>query len=231
MKKRVNILRIQLTTAIFTLVIMLISGFFIFGPDLVKTAKALSANYGSLTQLNLAQWQNLPNDFLARTGGATSAMQGDLDMGTTHKIINLAAPTIDTDAVTRGAMNTAITSAVAAAGSIKDSLGNNMKMVCGETTAGATNWTQYDPVTVSVIINTNTGLSSPIYFTNLSGTSDHYRSVGTQSVYNPTSNNFTVYVSSLNQNSTDGSPALYHSISVATANANQWHIHWCAVGN
>ena len=72
-------LKIQLTSAIFILITTLISGFFIFGPNLTNIAKALTGNYSKATgqQLATTDWNNLDDDFVAKSG---DTMTGPLNL-------------------------------------------------------------------------------------------------------------------------------------------------------
>jgi hypothetical protein len=185
-------------------------------------ASALTGNYSKSTggQLTVTDWNNLPADFVARSGGATSAMQGNLDMGSTNRIVNLANPTADNEAVNRGAMNTAIASALTNIGNIKNIGGVNLKMVCGETTPA--DWTQYMTDVIRVDIDTHLAgfTSTPSYFTSINGTSGHWRTTGATSVYFPTSTGFTIFIYDMNPS----------DITPAIALSWGWHIKWCGVG-
>jgi hypothetical protein len=188
----------------------------------MQFASALTGNYSKSTggQLTVTDWNNLPADFVARSGGATSAMQGNLDMGSTNRIVNLANPTADNEAVNRGSMNTAISAAVAGASNIKNTAGANLKMVCGETTP--VDWTQYMVDVIRVDVNTSLAgfTSSPSYFTSINGTSGHWRTTGATSVYFPTSTGFTIFIYDMNPS----------DITPAIALSWGWYIKWCGVG-
>jgi hypothetical protein len=232
MSKRIKFLKIQLATAVFALIVALVSGFFIFGPELTQFAKALTGDYSpAKTGVTSADWQNLDNDFVARSGGAASSMTGILDMGN-QRITNVAAPTADTDAVNRGAMNTAITSALTGSSDIKDTSGNNFKMVCGSTPTGATAWQLYgpDPHSIYVDVTIPAGFSStPHYFSFLRG-SMSYVTVGTDQIYAPTTAGFTLHVVYLGVNNNYLTPSSVF-ITPAQANTWQWTIYWCAIGS
>jgi hypothetical protein len=143
-----------------------------------------------------------------------------------HQINNLSAPAVNGDAVNMGAMNTAIAAAVAGASNIKNTAGNNLKMVCGET--GST-WMDVAGYPNSAYINVDTRVggaaaftTTPIYFTSLHCTANCWRSMGSNAIYNRTTSGFQVFV----QN--DGDPVYLNG---ASANANNWVISWCGVGN
>jgi hypothetical protein len=74
MNKKIKLLKFQLSTAILLLVVILISGFFIFGPELTEFARALSPNYSKVVgdNLDVGDWNNLPSDFVAKSGDTMS---------------------------------------------------------------------------------------------------------------------------------------------------------------
>ncbi len=137
-------LNTKILASVFLLVCIVVMVVIFTAPSFNKMAQALSSNYSKSTSgsLSATEWNNLPSDFLDLTG--THAMQGNLNMGNTNRITNLAAPTTDSDAVSRGAMNTAIAAAVSAASSAKDTSGNSLKMVCARTYLNTTNTWIYD---------------------------------------------------------------------------------------
>jgi hypothetical protein len=90
--------------------------------------------------------------------------------------------------------------------------------VCnGKTTAGSTSWSQYNPNTVSVDVDTSAcGLTTiPKYFTVLGGTTQHWNTQGATSIYAPTETGFRVYV-------------VQSGITPAVANSRNWHVVWNA---
>lgn len=232
MNKKIKFLKIQLATAVFALVVALVSGFFIFGPKLTEFAVALTGTYNnSKTGVTVNDWAGLDEDFVARSGGAASSMTGILDMGN-QRITNVAAPTADTDAVSRGAMNTAISAAVTGISTIEDTSGNSMKMICGNTTPGATNWQTYSPdlhsIYVDVTVPSGLFTSTPSYFSYMRGTMS-YAAVGDNKIYAATNTGFTLHVIYLGVNNNWLTPSSVF-ITPAQANTWQWTIYWCAVG-
>lgn len=96
---RVKKLKIQLSAAIFVFFCIIIFGGF-FSPDFKNFALALSPNYSKTlpgATLNLTEWNNLDDDFVAKSG---DAMTGILNMSG-NKIINLATPSAATDAANK----------------------------------------------------------------------------------------------------------------------------------
>jgi RHS repeat-associated protein len=92
----------------------------------------------------------------------------------------------------------------------------------GQTTAGSTNWQVESSTIIRVDVDTSAcGLgSTPLYFSSLGGSSGHWLTVGATSIYVPTATGFRVYL-----RYADGG-----ALAPVTANTNQWHIRWAAVG-
>jgi len=82
MSKKIKFLKFQLATAIFVLLIMLISGFFILGPELSQVAKAVLGDYNRTVsgddQITVANWDQLDEDFLDKQNPAGDSMAGNL---------------------------------------------------------------------------------------------------------------------------------------------------------
>lgn len=229
--KKINRLKLQLTAAIILLLII-ISGFFIFTPfSLRQVAWALSNNYNkslgdSLTHL---EWNNLPIDFLAKSGD-TWIGPDPLDMNS-NRIINLSDPVNNFDAVTKEYVD----NKAGSGGAAENILGEALRMVCGSTVPGATIWQVYPspPGTITTTVYTtddgtatgNALFTSPdvLYFTTLEepgiAVVTSHRTTGVTSIYNSTATSFQVYVVD-----TTG------TIDPPTANARGWHINWCGVG-
>jgi len=95
---KIKKLKIQLSAAIFFLICLIIFGGF-FSSGFKNFAYALSSNYSKIPPgtLNLSEWNNLPADFVAKTG---DTMTGILDMGT-RQINHLADPSLPTDAANK----------------------------------------------------------------------------------------------------------------------------------
>jgi len=123
--KKMNKIRlITLSSLLFALI--LLNLFILNGLTFKQIAQAISSNYARATKSGIApdnqlqltdwnslitSWNNLPADFVARTGGASSNMQGALDMGN-NRITNLAGPgTSANDAANKGYVDTAVAGA------------------------------------------------------------------------------------------------------------------------
>ncbi len=95
-------------------------------------------------------------------------------------------------------------------------------VICaGQTQPGATDWLVYDPSTVYVDINTDCGLSeTPLYFTSIGGSTNHFIAIGHTSIYQAQPNSFRVYVRDVREDA---------PIDPALANSYAWAINWMAV--
>ncbi len=112
----------QLTAAIFLLLAIIISGFFIFSSfSLRQVALALTGNYSKSPSdsLDSTDWNNLPNDFLDKSG---DTMTGQLNMSS-NKIVNLADPTSNTEAANKQYVDS-VASTAGGAGAIFVNWGN-----------------------------------------------------------------------------------------------------------
>ncbi len=161
-------------------------------------------------------------------------VNGDLNMSNNH-ITNLAAPVNDNDAATKEYVdnNTGNTIEILNSGSAVGA-----HIVCGQTTPGTTAWHQYDntdpthnsTVYTDVVIPSGIFSHTPIYVISLGGAGNHYRTYGSNSVYNPTPTGFRVYVTRLSQDSEPGTSVRLNSISANDAQTTfQWHINWCGI--
>lgn len=157
--------RLRLVTAIFILIILIVSGFFIFSPiSLENVVLAVSGNYnrgvGDETLL-LDHWNYLDEDFLLRDG--SNQMAGNLDMGN-----NLIINAINTDPADSGeAANVQYVDDAVAAAAISGGgdtyivWGDDMDL--GDGTCGAPGTIKlYDGVAFSAPYDTNAGGSNPI---------------------------------------------------------------------
>ncbi len=104
---KIKKLRIQLNVAIILLVSIIISGgFLLSGLSFNQIVWALGGNYNKQAgdQLNLSDWNNLPNDFVDQGG---DKMEGDIDMNN-NKITNLPAPSDDSEPATKDYVDSAL---------------------------------------------------------------------------------------------------------------------------
>lgn len=208
--KKLTFLKFQLGSAILTLTVLLISGFFIFGPSLEQVARAVTGNYSKTTgdSLDITDWNNLDNDFVDKNG---DTMTGPLTLP--------ADPTLDMQAATKQYVDNNVGGGVVVS-DIKNTLGTELRMVCGETTPA--DWTLYDIDVLRVDINTSAAgfTATPSYFVSIYGTAGHWRTMGINSLYFSSPTGFTIFVFDLN--SADITPA--------QALTWGWYIKWCGVG-
>lgn len=214
-------LKLQLSVAYFLLGAVLASGVFVFWPQINGIAQALTGTYNKITgdQLTIADWNNLDNDFVAKSG---DTMGGDLNMGG-HTVTNLPNPTNSTDATNLASVNSAITAAIGAmpSPSIRNVSGATLKMVCGNTNPSA--WQTYiDGRTVYVDVDTTVaGFSSnPFILSTLGGSGWHWKTYGATSIYDLTPTSFRVYVYNINS-----------TMNAADALSWGWSLNWCAIGS
>lgn len=188
------------------------------------TAGALTGNYNKNTgeSLNSSDWNNLDNDFVAKSG---DTMQGALNMGN-QQITNLASPVNDGDAVNKSTLNSAIAELISENTVIQDYSGS-LKVYCGRTQPGATNWIEGSVWYVDVDISAAnfTEGTHPYIFSSLGGFDKQWHSRGATSIFaeNPvTLNNlddkFRIYIS-------DDSGANFANFLL-----KGWFINWCAFG-
>lgn len=200
-------LKFQLTSAILCLVILLISGFFIFGPSLSQVARAvlpLNGDYDRNTsgddQVDMVAWDYLDEDFVDQNGDTMTGA--------------LTVPDLT------------VTGTCTGCGAIEDESGNSLRMVCGETLPNA--WVDYGSsnreVYTDINISTAGFTSDPYIITSIHGR-NIWRTYGASSVYQqdlttPLSDGFRIYIYNLavNMDSND-------------ANTWNWTINWCAIGN
>ncbi|MEM9215015.1 MAG: hypothetical protein AAGD25_11790 [Cyanobacteria bacterium P01_F01_bin.150] len=108
-------------------------------------------------------------------------------------------------------------------GAAKDTSGKSLRICCGKTPEGSTNWRPYGTEGITVTVDTSAcGFqSTPIYVVNMHGDSNNWTTTGGSSAYNRTATGFTIYV----RYSAGG------NLTPEFANSNRWHIEWIAIGN
>lgn len=207
--------RKRLVAAIFILLILIVSGFFIFSPiSLEKFALALSGNYNKNTgdQLILNDWNTLDDDFLDKENPAGDAMAGPLTLP--------SDPTQPMQASTKqyvDSLAATVTFAADRNGAIYNSV------VCDSYLPA---WVDYEPaghIGVSATIDTRSSggianfSSAPRYYVSIEGINLHYNTQGSLAIYFPSNIGFSIYLKT----------TLY----AVDANINQWRINWCGYGN
>ncbi|MGH3672742.1 MAG: hypothetical protein ACRDSH_19280, partial [Pseudonocardiaceae bacterium] len=93
--------------------------------------------------------------------------------------------------------------------------------VAGGTTRAGEGWQIHSPTGIYLDVDTSEGMfrTTPVYVTSLGGSSSHWATAGGNSVSNPTSNGFRVYL-----RWSDGTP-----LTPAEANAGQWRVNWIGI--
>ena len=94
---------------LFVISISLLMYIFLISDERVQ---ALSMNYNKFdnNSLLITDWNNLPNDFLAKSGGTNGVMSGSLDMNL-NRISNLGSATNGTDAISKNYIDGIVASA------------------------------------------------------------------------------------------------------------------------
>ena len=114
-------------------------------------------------------------------------------------------------------------------GAAQDTSGNALRICCGKTPEGSTNWQPHDPNLQSIYVDVDTSAcsfqSTPIYLVNLHGNGDNWETTGGSTAYERTNHSFRIYVRFLSDR--DGRPNLTPDY----ANSKRWHIQWLAIGN
>jgi hypothetical protein len=102
----------------------------------------------------------------------------------------------------------------------QQSVADLRKRCHGSTPTGSTNWKQNGSDSLYVDISiAGCGLGIvPVYFASLSGSSGHNRTLGSSSIYNPTSSGFRIHIVNL-----------AGAITPALANQKNWAVNWEAV--
>lgn len=230
--KKIKKLKMQLTFTIFLLLIILVIGIFIFLPvSWKKIAIAVTGNYNRTSpvgdQLNMSDWNLLDEDFLDKQSSSGDTMAGPLNMSG-NNITNLGNPSSDDEAVNQGTMNTAISNAISAipdsVSDIKDTDGNELRMVCGVSPTGG--WLDYGGNAVQTVVDTSSAgfINNDIkYIVSLSG-SNAGVTIGTDTLYNITNNSFELHISYAGWN------FVIPGITGADANSWNWQVHWCGIG-
>lgn len=209
--------KIQLLSFSLLFCLVIISGLLL--PDLKNVAKALTGDYSKGVNGSLANsdWNNLDDDFVAKSG---STMTGALTLS--------GDPTTALQAVTKQYVDN-IDNKVDDL--ITNPGGSPLKIVCGQTTPGTTAWQSYGTQGNALSLSVNTtgiGMTPLFYITSLAGTGFHYRTIGASSVYK-TATGFNVYITYLSE--TMPFSLVLINPTIANSVTYQWHINWCAVGS
>ena len=111
-------------------------------------------------------------------------------------------------------------------GAAKNTSGQSLRICCGKTPEGTTNWQPYSGGTRGIYVDVDTSAcgfrSTPFYLVNMHGNSYNWETTGGSSAYQRTATGFRIYV-----RFSDGREGL----TPAFANQKKWHIQWLALGN
>ncbi|NEP36057.1 hypothetical protein [Moorena sp. SIO3B2] len=112
-------------------------------------------------------------------------------------------------------------------GAAQDTSGTALRICCGKTPEGSTNWQPHGSEGIYVDVDTSAcGFqSTPIYLVNMHGNDFNWETTGGSSAYERTNQSFRVYVRFPSDR--DGRPNLTPDF----ANSKGWHIQWLAIGN
>ena len=210
-----------------SLVFLLLVFSFVFLPFSWRQMANALTNYSKSSgdSLDATDWNNLDNDFLATDGSNTMNSGANIVLSGGGNIKGLPdVPANNNDAASKAYVD----SIVGGSANITNTSGENLKMVCGRTDPGATNWIEGSPswyVDVDISGANFTEGSMPYIFTSLGGYGNEWISRGATSISatNPSTldnldDMFRIYIIV-----DDGSD-------FSTFKANGWYINWCAIG-
>lgn len=207
---------------IFVIIVLLV----LSGISMKNTVLALTGNYSKNVgdPLSAIDWNKLDDDFVAKSG---DTMQGDLNLNG-KKIMNLADPADNGDAVNKSTMDSAIAAISAGSANIKNTSGENLKVVCGSTPIGSTVWQNGGASTITTLVDASAAAfldNNVIYFASLFGDLGMFSAIGQNSIYKPSSGNyrdgFRVYI-------INNDLSMYNAANATTP--WNWHIRWCGIG-
>jgi len=94
------------------------------------------------------------------------------------------------------------------------------KIAFGSTPRGATEWQQYGDRALYVDVDTSAAgfAETPTYITSLDGNTKHWRTVGSNAIYQESPTGFRVYIQRLG-----------NSVTPEEANEMEWHVNWIAI--
>lgn len=206
--------KIQLISFLFLFILLIVSVLFL--PDLKNVAKALSPNYSKNIgdSLSNTDWNNLPNDFVAKTG---DTMTGALNLPG-DPVQPMQAATMQYVDNTAGSLS-------------MDMSGKPLKMICGSSNAwvdAPVNISYTNTIYVDISYPVGTFSSDPRIFIELGGNSQHFWTL--KSVYRKPgavnySAGFRAYVWNGNY---------FNELGITTDASDAftwgWVLNWCAIG-
>ncbi|MDJ0592865.1 MAG: hypothetical protein QNJ72_23220, partial [Pleurocapsa sp. MO_226.B13] len=110
-------------------------------------------------------------------------------------------------------------------GAAQDISGKALRICCGKTPEGSTNWQPYRDGTTGIYVDIDTSvcgfIDTPIYIVNMHGNGRNWETTGGSSPYDRTNQGFRIYVRFPNG----------AELTPSSANTRGWHIQWIAIGN
>jgi hypothetical protein len=105
--------------------------------------------------------------------------------------------------------------------------GSGMKMVCGSMPLTLANTTNPFSRTLLVTVNTSSANfnSVPTYLSSMDGIGNHYRATGVNTIYNPQTNSYQIYLQWYNYDNPS------YLITPQDAINWGWIINWCGIGD
>ncbi|MCK5058543.1 MAG: hypothetical protein KAT34_17945 [Candidatus Aminicenantes bacterium] len=121
--------------------------------------------------------------------------------------------------ITGGAVNGDVHVLGTLLGAVKDDSGNQLKIVCGKTPEGNTNWIQCDdPAGLYVDVSVSGFKSIPYYFVDVFSASDHILAASASYTFSKTHGGLRIYIK------------YPFPVTPDNANKHKWHVEWLAIG-
>lgn len=226
MRKNNDVKNKMIPSFLVLLVVMLL---LFSGVNIKNTVLALSGDYNRAVsgdnQIDANDWDVLDEDFLATDGtnGMDSNANIVLNGGNIKGLPD--TPVELNDATSKVYVDTEIAGvAVAGSANITNVDGESLKMVCGETPLGSTDWAQVFFDTITLLVDTSAAgfVSDDVsYSVSLYGDGSMYEAVGYNGIYQSSATGFRIYVS-------NNSLAVLSAVSAR--DSYKWYIKWCGIG-
>jgi hypothetical protein len=211
------------------LVLLVVTLLLFSGVNIKNTVLALNGDYDRAgsgdNQIETDDWDFLDEDFLARDG--SNEMDNDaniiLNGGNIKGLPDI--PEGSNDATSKLYVDTEIAGVVGGgSANIINTSGENLKMVCGETSFGSTEWAQVFSNTITLLVDTSSASFASddvAYSVSLYGDGSMYEAVGYNGIYQSSATSFRIYVTN----------NLLNTLSAVSVRDNyKWYIRWCGVG-
>jgi len=199
------------------------------GVNIKNTVLALTGDYNRAVsgdnEINVNDWDDLDMDFLATDGSNTMTSGANIVFSGGGNVTGLPNPPINNNDATSKAY---VDSIVGGSANITNTNGENLKMICGRTPPGATNWINGSPtwyVDVDISAANFTEGTIPYIFTSLGGLDKNWYTGGVQNILSTNvgtldnlDDEFRVYIYDFN------------GISFGTMLTYGWYVNWCDIG-